>query len=96
VREKIEALAQGITGRREPAELQEKKQARPERSRLPSNETTQFVVSIGSLVSVIADTCNLVPGKVDAIAAGALAAVVSGVAWGNKRWKDKYGDQSKD
>ncbi|MGH3248660.1 MAG: hypothetical protein ACRDOI_20995 [Trebonia sp.] len=67
---------------------------KPERSWLPSNETTQFAVSIGALGTTVSDALNIMPGKWDAVAASALAAVVTGVAWGNKRWKDRHGDRS--
>jgi hypothetical protein len=66
---------------------------KPERSWLPSNETTQFAVSIGALGSTVSDALNIMPGKLDAVVASALAAVVTGVAWGNKRWKDRHGDR---
>jgi len=70
------------------------KKRKPERSWLPSNETTQFAVSIGALGSTVSDALNIMPGKWDAAVASALAAVVTGVAWGNKRWKDRHGDRS--
>jgi hypothetical protein len=70
------------------------KKRKPERSWLPSNETTQFAVSISALGSTVSDALNIMPGKWDAVVASALAAVVTGVAWGNKRWKDRHGDRS--
>jgi hypothetical protein len=66
-----------------------------ERSWLPSNETSQVVVSIDALFTAINSSYHIVPGKVDGIAAAALGVVVAAVAWANKRWKDehKHGDR---
>jgi hypothetical protein len=64
-----------------------------ERSWLPSNETSQVVVSADALFTAINASYHIVPGKVDGIAAAALGLVVAGVAWANKRWKDKHGDR---
>jgi hypothetical protein len=86
--------ADGIAKRLASEQQEKARQRKPERSWLPSNETAQFTASIGALASVVADVVNFMPAKVDAIAASALAAVVTGVAWGNKRWKDKHGDRS--
>jgi hypothetical protein len=61
-----------------------------ERSWLPSNETSQVVVSVDALFSVINASYHVIPGKVDGIAAAALGVVVAGVAWANKQWKDKH------
>jgi hypothetical protein len=88
--------ASAIGKRAIPEHREAHRQPRPERSRLPSNEAAQFVVSIGALASSVADAFGMIPARVDGIAAGTLAAVVAGVAWGNKRWKDRHGDRSKD
>jgi len=94
--ERPDKPANGIAKRRESAEHQREKQEKPERSRLPSNETTQFAVSLGIMTTTIADIANILPNKLDAVTASILTAVVAGVAWGNKRWKDKHADRPED
>ena len=91
--ERPDQPASGIAKRRESAEHQRKNQEQPERSRLPSNETTVFAVSLGM---AIADTANILPSHLDKVAASILTAVVAGVAWGNKRWRDKNADRPED
>jgi len=85
--------ASGIARRSIPEQKEEARRAKPERSWLPSNETTQFAVGIGVAASSVADFLNIMPGKLDAVAASLLGAAVAGVAWGNKRWKDKHADR---
>ena len=85
--------ASKIAERTEPPGNQARKQRRPERPRFPSNEITQFAAGIGVMLSSVADAFNVMPGKWDAVAASLLGAVVTGVAWGNKRWKDRHGDR---
>jgi hypothetical protein len=80
----------------EPLEDQREKRRRPERSRLPANDTTQMVAGIGIAVSSVADALNVLPGRWDAVAASFLGAAVAGVAWGNRRWKDKHGTRPED
>jgi hypothetical protein len=80
-----------IAERTKPPERQEQKQRKPERSRLPANDTTQMVAGIGIAVSSVADALNILPGKWDAVAASFLGAAVASVAWGNRRWKDRHG-----
>ena len=63
---------------------------KPERSWLPSNEVSQVAVSLDALFTTINASYNIIPGKVDGIFAAALGVVVAGVAWANKRWKDKH------
>jgi hypothetical protein len=72
---------------------EEARRQKPERSWLPSNETSQVVVALDGLFTTVNASCHILPGKVDGIAAAALGVVVAGVAWANKRWKDKYGDR---
>jgi hypothetical protein len=78
-------------------ELPEHKEAawkrKPERSWLPSTEASQVAVSVDALFSVINASYHVIPGKIEGIAAAALGVVVAGVAWANKRWKDKHGDR---
>jgi hypothetical protein len=77
-------------------ESQREERRRPERSRLPANEATQMVAGIGVAISSVADALNVLPGRWDAVAASFLGALVAGVAWGNKRWKDKHGNRPED
>lgn len=88
--------ASAIAKRAIPENREALRQPRPERSRLPSNEVTQFAVSVGALASNVADALGMIPARADGLAVGTLAAVVAGVAWGNKRWKDKHGDRPED
>jgi len=88
--------ASKIAERTKPPERQEQKQRKPERSRLPGNDTTQMVAGIGIALSSVADALNVLPGKWDAVAASFLGAAVASVAWGNRRWKDKHGNRPED
>ncbi len=83
-----------IAKRREPAEQQELKQARPQRSWVPRADVVQAISNIGMLATSIAVALNDVPGKWDAVAASGVAAVVANVAWADRRWKEKHGDRS--
>jgi hypothetical protein len=85
--------ARRIASRDLPEHKQETRKRKPERSWLPSNETSQVVVSLDALFTVINASYHVVPGKVDAIGAAALGVVVAGVAWANKRWKDRHGNR---
>jgi hypothetical protein len=82
-----------IASRREPPEVQEGKRTRPERRWLPSNETAQVLIGAGVAVSSLADAVSVLPGRWDAVVASSAAAIGAGIAWGNKRWKDKHGDR---
>jgi hypothetical protein len=88
--------ASEIAGRRKSLDWQREERRRPERSRLPGNETTQVVAGIGVTLSSVADALNVLPGRWDAVAASFLGAAVAGVAWGNKRWKDRHGHRPED
>jgi hypothetical protein len=88
--------ASAIAKRAIPEDREARRQAKPERSRLPSNEVAQFAVSVGALASNVADALGMISARADGLAIGTLAAIVAGVAWGNKRWKDVHGDRSKD
>lgn len=72
------------------------KKAKPERSWLPSNATAGFAVGIGLSLSAVADYLNFMPVKTEELVTAFLGTVISGVAWGNQRWKDKHGDRSED
>jgi hypothetical protein len=85
-----------IAERRQPSEKQAEKQRRPERSRLPSDTTMQVTVGLTLFGSSLADAFKVSPGRWDAVAASFVGAVAAGVAWGNKRWKDKHGNRPED
>jgi hypothetical protein len=51
------------------------------------------VASIDVLFTAVNASYHVVPGKIDGIAAAALGVVVAGVAWANKRWKEKHADR---
>ena len=86
-----DTLVSKVAGRWNRPETQEQTQRKPERSRLPSNEATQVAAGASIFVSSVIDAAGLLPGRWDAVAASFLGAVVAGVAWGNKRWKDRHG-----
>jgi hypothetical protein len=88
--------ASKIAERSDPLESQREERRRPERSRLPANDTTQMVAGIGVALSSVADAFNVLPGRWDAVVASFLGAAVAGVAWGNRRWKDKHGNRPED
>lgn len=94
--ENTDRPADKIAERRDRLESQEEERRRPERSRLPANETAQWALGIGVALSSLSDALNVLPAKWDAVAIGFLGAAVSGVAWGNKRWKDKHGNRPED
>lgn len=85
--------ASRIAGRDLPEDKEAAWKRKPERSWLPSSETSQVAVSLDALFSVINASYHIIPGKIDGIAAASLGVVVAGVAWANKRWKDKHGDR---
>lgn len=94
--EALDKPASDIAGRWEPVESQREKRPRPERSRLPTNETAQMMAGIGVALSSVADAINVLPGRWDAVGASFLGAAVAGVAWANKRWKDRNGNRPED
>lgn len=88
--------ASRISERTKSPERQEQKQSKPERSRLPANDTTQMLAGIGITLSSVADAVNVLPGRWDAVLASFLGAAVASVAWANRRWKDKHGNRPED
>jgi hypothetical protein len=88
--------ASKIAKRRTAPENQEQKQGKPERSWLPSDATMHVAAGAGVFVSSVVDAVNVLPGRWDAVVASFLGAVVAGVAWGNKRWKDRDGNRPED
>jgi hypothetical protein len=91
--ESKDRAADRIASRDLPEHKEVARKRKPERSWLPSNETSQVVASVDALFSVVNASYHIIPGRVDGIAAAALGVVVAGVAWANKRWKDKHGDR---
>ena len=71
-----------ISERWESLEDQDEKKRKPERSRLPSNETAQLVAGVSIAASSVADATSVLPGRWDAVAASALGAMVAGIARG--------------
>jgi hypothetical protein len=69
------------------------KKEKPERSWLPRADMVKAVSDVGMLATTIAVALGDASAKWDAVAAGAVAAVVSNVAWANRRWKEKHGDR---
>jgi hypothetical protein len=82
--------ASRIAGRDISGHEEAARRRKPERSWLPSNETSAVAVSLDALFTVVNASYHIIPGKVDGIAAATLGVVVAGVAWANKRWKDKH------
>jgi hypothetical protein len=82
--------ASRIASRDLPEHKEAASKRKQERSWLPSNETSQVAVSLDALFTAVNASYHIVPGKVDGIAAAAVGVVVAGVAWANKRWKDKH------
>ena len=76
--------------------VQAAKKEKPERSWLPRADMVKAISDIGMLATAIAVALGDASAKWDAVAAGAVAAVVSNVAWANRRWKEKHGDRPED
>ena len=72
------------------------KKQKPERSWLPRSDIVKAISDIGMLATAVAVALGDAPAKWDAVAASAVTAVVSNVAWANRRWKEKHGDRSED
>jgi hypothetical protein len=82
--------ASRIASRDLPESKEVTRKQKPERSWLPSNEIGQVGVSLDALFTTVNASYHVIPGRVDGIFAAALGVVVAGVAWANKRWKDKH------
>jgi hypothetical protein len=61
---------------------------------MPRADMVQAVSNIGMLATALAVALGDVPVKWDAVAASGVTAVVSNIAWANRRWKEKHGDRS--
>jgi hypothetical protein len=83
-----------IAERELPRDERAEKRGKPQRSWLPSNEATQVAVSVDALFSAVNNSYQVIPGKIEGIAAAGLVVVAAGIAWANKRWKDNHGDRS--
>jgi hypothetical protein len=70
------------------------KKQKPQRSWLPRADMVKAISDVGMLVTTIAVALGDASAKWDAVAAGAVTAVVSNIAWANRRWKEKHGDRS--
>ena len=89
-------LASKIAKKWDSPESQREERRLPERSWLPRADVVKAISDIGMLATTIAVALGDASAKWDAVAAGAVAAVVSNVAWANRRWKDKHGDRPED
>jgi hypothetical protein len=76
--------------------VQSAKKEKPERSWLPRADMVRAVSDIGMLATSFAVAFGVASVKWDAVAASAVTAVVSNVAWANRRWKEKHGDRPED
>jgi len=79
----------------DPQESQREERRRPERSWLPRADMVKAVSDIGMLATAFAVALGDASAKWDAVAASAVTAVVSNVAWANRRWKEKHGDRDR-
>jgi hypothetical protein len=70
------------------------KKQKLERPWLPRADMVKTISDIGILATTFAVALGGASAKWDAVAAGAVTAVVSNVAWANRRWKEKHGDRS--
>jgi len=77
-------------------ESQQEERRRPERSWLPRADMVKAVSDSGILVTTIAVALGVASARWDAVAVGAATAVVSNVAWANRRWKEKHGHRPED
>jgi hypothetical protein len=77
-------------------ESQQEERRRPERSWLPRADAVKAISDFGILATTIAVALGDAAARWDAVAAGAATAVVSNVAWANRRWKEKHGDRPED
>jgi hypothetical protein len=86
-------LGSKIAARRDPLESQREERQRPERSRLPTSGIVQVGLGVDTILSAVVILTHAIPGGWGATTKGFLGTGVAGVAWGNKRWKDKHGNR---
>jgi len=86
--------ASKIAAREDRLESQQEERRKPQRSWMPRADMVQAVSNIGMLATALAVALGDVPVKWDAVAASGVTAVVSNIAWANRRWKEKHGDRS--
>jgi hypothetical protein len=92
-RETAAALAE-VDGRTARLPDQAAKKRKPERSWLPQADVVQAISNVGMFITSVTVALGDIPQKWDAVAASGVVAVVSNVAWANRRWKEKHGDRS--
>jgi hypothetical protein len=69
------------------------KKQKPERPWLPRADMVKAISDIGMLGTAFAVALGDASARWDAVAAAAVTAIVSNVAWVNRRWKEKHGDR---
>jgi hypothetical protein len=69
------------------------KKQKPERPWLPRADMVKAVSDIGLVATTVAVALGDASAKWDAVAAGAVTAIVSNITWANRRWKEKHGDR---
>ena len=74
--------------------VQAAKKEKPERSWLPRADMVKAVTDISMFATAIGAAIGGVSAKWDVVAVSAATAIVSNVAWANRRWKEKHGDRS--
>jgi hypothetical protein len=89
-------LARKIAEKWDSPESQREERRKPERSWLPRADMVKAISDIGMLATTVAVALGDAAAKWDAVAACAATAVVSNVAWANRRWKEKHGDRPED
>jgi hypothetical protein len=85
-----------LTEKWDSPESQREERRKPERSWLPRADMVKAISDIGMLATTVAVALGDAAAKWDAVAACAATAVVSNVAWANRRWKEKHGDRPED
>jgi hypothetical protein len=86
--------ASKIAERRDPPESQREERRKPERSWLPLADAVKAISDIGTLATAFAVALGGASAKWDAVVVAGATAVVSNVAWANRRRKEKHGDRS--
>jgi hypothetical protein len=69
-------------------------QAKRERSWLPRADAVKGISDIGMVATAFAVAFGDASARWDAVAAAGVSAVVSNIAWANRRRKEKHGDRS--
>lgn len=82
--------AGGIARRALPEQKEAAGQAKRERSWLPRADVVKGISDIGMLATAVAVAIGDLPQKWDAVAAAGVTAVVSNIAWANRRRKEQH------